>query len=181
MNSRIITNATKPLTVIGRTAELTIASEGGVRVPAKIDTGADASAIWASEIDIGQSGELSFSLFAKGSEFYSGKRHTTRSFDATSVVSAHGTRQVRYRVQLVVRISGKRVRATFTLADRSNNTYPVLIGCRLLHKKFLVDVSKGYHNRRGSRPGPLTKELRKDPRKFFQKYHAQNQRGDLEL
>lgn len=168
-------------TVIGRTAKMSIPSEGITGVMAKIDTGADGSSIWASELNIDENNVLSFCLFAKGSKYYTGKRHTTESFTASAVRSAHGTLQIRYKVQMVVRLGGRRVRGTFTLADRSRNTYPVLIGCRLLNKKFLVDVAKGVRAVDRERKLGIEEELRRDPRAFFEKYHRNNHRGDIQI
>lgn len=170
----------KDKTIVGRTEKIDIILEDIRGVPAKIDTGADTSSIWASEIDVSESGELSFCLFAKGSKFYSGKRHVTKSFDITVVRSAHGSLQIRYRTQLVVRVKGRRVRGLFTLADRSKNIYPILIGCKLLNKKFLVDVSKGYYEKKMPLARELNKELQDDPRGFFERYHLNNERGDFE-
>ena len=41
-------------------------------IPAKIDTGADSSSIWASHIEVSQDGVLHFQLFDKKSPFYTG-------------------------------------------------------------------------------------------------------------
>ena len=166
--------------IIGRTAKIGIPVEGIKGVPAKIDTGADNSSIWASELHIDGANELSFCLFAKGSEYYTGKKHTTHAYTVSAVRSAHGTLQVRYKIQMAVRLGGKRVRGTFTLADRSKNTYPVLIGCKLLNKKFLVDVAQGVRIVGREKTLEIEEELRKNPRAFFEKYHSNNQRGDIE-
>ena len=45
------------------------------------------------------------------------------------------------KMQIVIR--GRRIMATFTLADRSTQVYPVLIGRATLNGKFIVDVQKG--------------------------------------
>ena len=166
--------------VIGRTAKIGIPVEDIRDVLAKIDTGADNSSIWASELYVDEDNELSFCLFAKGSEHYTGVRHATRAYTVSAVRSAHGTLQVRYKIQMVVRLGGRRVRGTFTLADRSKNTYPVLIGCKVLNKKFLVDVAKGVRAVRREKKLGIEEELRRDPRAFFEKYHSNNQRGDIE-
>lgn len=165
--------------IIGRTAKISIPSEGIAGVIAKIDTGADNSSIWASELDVNEGNVLSFCLFAKDSEHYTGKRHETRSYTVSAVRSAHGTLQIRYKVQMVVRLGGRRVRGTFTLADRSRNTYPVLIGCRLLNKKFLVDVARGSRVVSRKKKLGIEEEFRKDPHAFFEKYHRNNHRGDI--
>ncbi|MFZ1459068.1 MAG: RimK/LysX family protein [Candidatus Saccharimonadales bacterium] len=167
------------LTVIGRTAKALFPSDGMRQVPVKIDTGADSSSIWASELSIDKDHYLHFVLFAKGSPYYTGVQHRTKSFTVNLVRSSSGHRQVRYRVRLPIVIAGRRLRGSFTLADRSLNTYPVLIGCTLLNKKFLVDVSKGVISR--EKPTALNDELSRDPEAFFEKYHATNERGDISL
>lgn len=169
-------------TLIGRTANMQIVAENDLMVPVKIDTGADSSSIWASDIVITGDNQLEFVLFDKSSQYYTGKKHRSHHYGVQYVRSSNGTAQVRYRVQLSVRIGGRLVRGTFTLADRSKNKFPVLIGCRLLNKRFIVDVSKDPHKRRPHpRSNSLTEELKKDPQAFYKKYHANNQRGDTEL
>lgn len=167
-------------TIIGRTAKMSIPVEGIKGVLVKIDTGADSSSIWASELYIDDKNILSYCLFAKGSQYYTGKRHETASYSVSSVRSAHGSVQIRYKVQMVVRLGGRRVRGTFTLADRSKNTYPALIGCKLLNRKFLVDVAKGAKPVDRERSLVMEEELRRDPQAFFKKYHSNNQRGDIQ-
>lgn len=171
----------KQKAIIGRTTDIVLVSEGDLSIPAKVDTGADGSSIWASELSMSKDGTLSFCLFAKDSPYYTGRRHTTKKYTASAVRSAHGTLQVRYKIALTVIIEKRKVRASFTLADRSLNTYPALIGCRLLNNKFIVDVSKGRrdHTGRAAGEGPFTAELREDPVGFFEKYHLENERGDV--
>ena len=110
-------------------------------IPAKVDTGADGSAIWASairEVD----GELSFILFDSDSPYYSGEAIRTKDYITTLIKNSFGQREFRYKVRLTVTIAGRSIRARFTLADRSANRYPLLIGRRTLHGKYIVDVSR---------------------------------------
>ena len=163
--------------IIGRTAHIVIPSEGVRSIRVKIDTGADRSSIWASNIAMSDDGELSFTLFAPESKYYSGTVYRTKNFEASRVRSAHGDLQVRFRVHLTIILGGKKIRGTFTLADRSKNRYPALIGCKILNKKFLVDVSKGFI--RENRSDDLIQELKRDPKAFFEKYYHNNPRGDI--
>ena len=163
--------------IIGRTAHIVIPSESARKIRVKIDTGADRSSIWASNIAMSDDGELSFTLFAPESKFYSGTVYRTKNFEASRVRSAHGDLQVRFRVHLTIILGGKKIRGTFTLADRSKNRYPALIGCKILNKKFLVDVSKGFI--RENRSDDLIQELKRDPKAFFEKYYHNNPRGDI--
>lgn len=167
----------KHKTVIGRTADIAIISEGIKNIPAKIDTGADGSAIWASRLSMTDDYALRYCLFDEQSPFFTGKIHETSDYDTVAVRSAHGTMQIRYRVKITIELAGRRVKGTFTLADRSENTYPILMGCKLLYGKFLVDVSQGDIVRK-KHPTDLKNELQKDPKAFFDKYHKHNHRGD---
>lgn len=171
-------------TIIGRTALASFPAEGIFDIPVKIDTGADTSSIWVSELSIDTDNVLHFVLFDKDSPYYSGKRHSAHNYTAHLIRSSNGMAQVRYRVQLTIELAGRTVRGSFTLADRSSNTYPVLVGCKLLNKKFLVDVSLHAPWQPDVEQRPMHRfdeEMRNNPHAFFKKYHQKNLRGDVEL
>ena len=167
----------KQLQVIGRNALIDIPGHA-VKVPAKVDTGADRSSIWASDIDISRDGVLSFKLFGAGSPFYSGEVITRTAFTVAVVRSSNGEEQIRYRVELPIVIAGKQVRAHFYLADRSRNDLPILLGRRTLNKKFVVDVSVVEYKHPPRIGRGLRKEFNKDPYAFHQKYHLKNNNGN---
>ena len=171
-------------TIIGRTATASFPAEGIYDIPVKIDTGADVSSIWVSELSIDDDNVLHFVLFDKDSPYYSGKRHSAKRYTAHRVRSSNGEAQVRYRVYLTIELAGRKIRGSFSLADRSRNAYPVLVGCKLLNKKFLVDVSQASEVKPPNEPhisGSLTNELRRNPKAFFAKYHKENLRGDVDI
>lgn len=134
------------ISTIGTAEHVSLPEYGFVNVPAKIDTGADSSAIWATDIRPGKNGGLEFSLFGPGSKFYTGERINTKSFRSTHVKNSFGATESRYKARLVVAIGNRKIRAWFGLTDRSGMKYPVLLGRRLLHKKFVVDVSQKHIN-----------------------------------
>lgn len=137
-------NDNSNLPKIGRAEFIDLVNNGIKNVPVKVDTGADLSSIWASEIKE-QKGSLSFTLFGKGSEFYTGKKITLskEQYQQTRIANSFGAKEVRYLVKLKVKVNGRIVNGSFTLADRSMKIYPILIGRRLLKNKFLVDVAAG--------------------------------------
>lgn len=160
----------KSLPVIGRNALIEII--GHVEsVPAKVDTGADSSSIWASNIHVDREGTLSFTLFGKGSQYYTGEVITRKSYRVARIRSSNGHVQIRYRIELPVKIKGKRIRASFYLSDRSVHHYPILLGRRTLNKKFLVDVSQQEYARPVRKSFVLNKEMLENPYKFHKKYH----------
>lgn len=161
--------STRKLEIIGNSALITL--QGIKNVPAKIDTGAESSSVWASDITMDSDNRLSFCLFAPGSEFYTGEHIITEDYKAMLVRNSTGQAKVRYRVRLTVKIGKKSLRAGFTLSDRSKNNFPVLIGRRLLKDRFLVDVSQlevPYPAR--IQDLELNQELQNNPQKFHQKY-----------
>ncbi len=159
----------KKLDIVGSTEYICI---GNVKnIPAKIDTGADTSSIWVSNIEMQEDGVLTFSLFAKKCPLYTGERLQSTSYTAKVVRSSHGDSQIRYCVKLPLTIMGKTYDTTFTLANRSRNHFPVLIGRRTLKDRFLVDVSKSSVTRQETISTPkINRKLKEDPRGFHEEY-----------
>ena len=158
-----------PKTIIGSTEYVSI--EGINQVPAKIDTGADSSSIWASKIDVKKDGTLTFCLFDEKSPFYTGKTIERKEFKVLVVRSSNGHEQIRYRTELEFELNGKPIKAMFTLADRSRNNFPILIGRKTLAGNFLVDVSiRNVIKAKNPKTFGLNEELKKDPYAFHQKY-----------
>lgn len=132
----------KQLSTIGRVERITIPAAGLLSVPAKIDTGAYRSSIWATNVHE-RGGRLYFTLLGEESPFYSGKELSTDTFRKVTVENSFGQKEERYSVFLGIEVCGRKVKANFTLANREMKTYPALIGRKLLHNRFLVDVTKG--------------------------------------
>lgn len=161
----------KKLKIIGNSSKITVS--GISDIPAKTDTGAEFSSIWASNITLTDNNELEFCLFAPESPLYTGEIITVPVEDYLAIMVRNSTGQehIRYRAKLPAIIRGKRMRAYFTLADRSRNNFPVLIGRRTLRGRFLVDPSKlgvPYPPREADMG--LNAELKADPQAFHQKY-----------
>ena len=161
----------KKLRIIGNSAKITVA--GISDIPAKTDTGAEFSSIWASDISITDDNELRFCLFAPESPLYTGEHVTVSPEDYRAIMVRNSTGQehIRYRAKLPAIIRGKKIRAYFSLADRSRNNFPVLIGRRTLKGRFLVDPSKlavPYPPREADMG--LNDELKADPQAFHEKY-----------
>lgn len=108
----------------------------GVR--AKVDTGADSSAIHSTRIKVIKKDEqdlLSCHLLGKGP-------FTFADFQRKTVKSSNGTSEKRYAIKLQVKLGSKTYKTWFTLTNRSKMSYPILLGKRFLRGKFLVDVAQ---------------------------------------
>jgi hypothetical protein len=128
--------------IIGRAERVDFPSAGVFNVPAKIDTGAYRTSVWASDIRE-EGGVLKFKLMGPKSEFYSGKDCQVTSYEVVDVENSFGNKEDRYSISLSIKVGHKTVRTNVTLSNRGNKTYPVLIGRKFLRGRYLVDVSEG--------------------------------------
>lgn len=162
------------LPIIG--ANTLVSIEGVSGIPAKIDTGADSSSVHVENIDMSESGVLSFNLLKK-----SGKIIETTDYKVAVVRSSNGSEELRYRAPLSLELGGKKIRATFSLSDRSKNNFPVLIGRKTIKGKFLVDVSeKDLTVEKNPKTPHFNKELRENPYEFHKKYVITKERRENE-
>ncbi|HVC36379.1 MAG TPA: RimK/LysX family protein [Candidatus Dormibacteraeota bacterium] len=127
---------------IGQAEEINFPELKLSAIPARIDTGAQTSAIWATVIDE-QDGILGFVLFDSDSPYYSGVMHKTRNYEKRKIVSSIGNIEQRYVVKLLIELKGRKIRASLSLANRSRQVYPMLVGRNVLRGKFVVDVKHG--------------------------------------
>lgn len=158
------------LPVIGQNELVSIGTRA-IDVPAKIDTGADSSSIWASDIKVKRDGTLVFKLFGEGSPYYSGKVFRRSDYKVAAVRSAMGQEQIRYRTYLPVKIGGRTIRVLFHLSDRSKNNFKILIGKRTIAGKFVVDVTKkATQTPKNPKTKALSKKMARNPYLFHKKY-----------
>jgi hypothetical protein len=130
----------KPLEkrVIGRTDIVDFPELGLTDVRAKVDTGAYTSAIHCYKVRVVK-GKITFYLPAHRSEKH--QKFTTDKFELKAIKNSFGQTEMRYVIKTKVVLFGKTYKTEFSLADREQMRYPVLLGRKLLRNRFLVDVS----------------------------------------
>lgn len=128
--------------LVGRAERVSFPIADITGVPAKIDTGAFRSSVWASDIYV-KDGKLHYKLLGPESPFYSGRECITEDFETVEVENSFGHKENRYSIHIRIKLGSKTTKSNFTLADRSQKTYPVLIGRKLLRGRYIVDVSEG--------------------------------------
>jgi hypothetical protein len=84
---------------------------------------------------------------------------------------------LKFQAYITVKICGKRVKALFGLCDRSTHAYPVLIGRRTLHGRFIVDVTKneGIYTPKNMMTLNLRQQLAKNPRDFYKNVYLRGE------
>lgn len=139
---RTTTSRRMLIQVVGRAERVDFPDGDVFNVPAKIDTGAYRTSVWATDI-CEQDGWLTFKLLGPESEFYSGKVCRVRKFEVVEVENSFGHKENRYSISFRIKLGVRTVRTNVTLSDRGNKVYPILIGRKLLRGRYLVDVAQG--------------------------------------
>jgi len=117
-------------------------------VQAKVDTGAYTSAIHCDEVRLvpdPATGRpvLHVRLLDPGHPATDGRPLAFREFDRRDIRSSNGEVQARFVISTTVRLYGRDYTTEFSLADRSDLRYPVLLGRALLRQgRFVVDVAR---------------------------------------
>ncbi len=124
--------------VIGRADVIDFPDLGLTDVRAKVDTGAYTSAIHCYKVRIIKE-KLTFYLPAHRGEKH--KKFVTEHFELKAVKNSFGQTEMRYVIKTKVTLFGKTFKTEFSLADRQQMRYPVLLGRKLLRNRFIVDVS----------------------------------------
>ncbi len=131
--------------IIGRRERIDLPSLGIKSLKAKVDTGAFSSSIHCHKIytkKIKKTNYLYFNLLEPSHPKYEETFYEVSEFKQTKIKNSFGQSETRYLIKLPILISGQILETNFTLSNRSEMKYPVLLGRDLLRGRFLVDVSK---------------------------------------
>ena len=133
----MLSTSTK-IKVIGRREFINFPLLGISSIEAKIDTGAYTSAIHCDEITIKQNESGKNILVYK---LTTNESHECENFSKKVIKNSFGEMEERYVIKTIIHIGRKKINTIFSLSNRDNMKYPVLIGRRAIKGKFLVDVS----------------------------------------
>jgi hypothetical protein len=137
--------AAKELQTIGRRERVSFPELGLKNVEAKIDTGAYTAALHCSKIwteEVENIPTLFFKLLDESHPNYNQKVFHFSVFGKRKIKNSSGVFESRFTIKTAIRIGRKKIQASISLTDRGGMKYPVLIGRKLLNKRFVVDVSK---------------------------------------
>ena len=119
----------------------------GVRVKAKLDTGAKTSTIHAKNIE---SFEKDGQVWVRFLFPYGRREGYARGFTIerplvrqTKIKNGNGSHP-RYVIELDICVSGKTQTTEVTLPDRSNYNYPMLLGRQTLAGRFIIDPQQSF-------------------------------------
>ena len=135
----------RKIQIIGNTDCIDFMDAEIENLPCKIDTGAAISAIHADRIQIIEKNcvdFLEFKLLDKKHPKFNNIEILTSDFTEKRIKNSFGEAENRFQVKLKIRVFDKVYNSSFTLTNRKQMAYPVLLGKKFLKGKFLVDVSQ---------------------------------------
>lgn len=131
--------------IIGRVDKIDIPDLQLYNINAKIDTGAYTSALHCHCIkvaDLNGKKLLTFQVLDPENVSYVDHTFQFEKYRIIRVKSSFGQTEKRYAVTMPMIIFNRTYRVEFSLTDRIQMKYPVLLGRKFLSRKFLVDVRK---------------------------------------
>jgi len=113
-------------------------------IPVKVDTGARTSVLHCEHIELIKVGRKQFVKFIPLDPQYEGygKTFTLPFHTEKKVKNSFGIEESRFVIRTRILLFNEIFEIEFSLRDRSEMEYPVLLGRSFIRKKFLVDVSK---------------------------------------
>jgi hypothetical protein len=130
---------------IGRSELIDLPDWDLVGILAKTDTGAYTSSIHCHEIELVQEGDqeiLEFKLLDPDRPQYHGKVYRSAEYKKKVITNSFGQSEERFVVTAKIKLFGIEYLTEFSLTDRGSMKFPVLLGRKLLRKRFLVNVDK---------------------------------------
>jgi hypothetical protein len=136
-------DSSRPKKIIGRIDKIDLPQLKLFDLDAKIDTGAYGCALHTHHIEVvekdGQE-TLRFKVLDPSHPEYEDQFFYFSEFTDKKVKNSFGIAEHRYAIRTILLIFGKRYPVEFSLTDRKDMRYPVLLGRKFLSRGFLVDV-----------------------------------------
>jgi hypothetical protein len=150
--------------LIGRRDLVDLPELGLFDIDAKVDTGAYSSALHVHKIKPFKKNGVDWVRFKLKHHSHPGYAGHSTSLPVQAhkyIRSSSGEEEMRYIIRAVVVIFGRKIRTDFSLADRSKMDCPMLLGRKLLYRRFIVDVSRtnlSYEDKKTKEKNALNKQ-----------------------
>lgn len=127
--------------VLGRCDRVDLPKLGLYNVHAKVDTGAYNCSLHCSEAKV-VNGVLEFIVLDEEHPDYTGLKFTFKKFKQKQIRNSFGESELRFVIKTQIKIFDRVIRAEFSLSNRGNLKFPVLLGRKILRDRFLIDVTQ---------------------------------------
>ena len=127
--------------ILGRSDRVDLPVLGLENIHAKIDTGAYTSSLHCLRAEIIDD-KLEFVLLDEEHPEFTGMKYTFKKFEQREIKNSFGEAELRFVIKTKVKIFDDVIRSEFSLSNRGNLKFPVLLGRKILRHRFLIDVTK---------------------------------------
>ncbi len=131
--------------IIGRIDKADFPELSLTDIKVKVDTGAYTSTIHShhiQEVDSGVEKHIEFQLLDPSNPMYTDEIFKTKRYKKRRVKNSSGSSEQRFVVETTIVIFEEEYPISLSLSERSDMKYPILLGRKLLNKRFIVDTSK---------------------------------------
>lgn len=131
--------------VIGRKDKADLPELGLTDLDIKMDTGAYTSAIHCHKIArklVDGKEVVAFTLLDPSHAQYNEHEYQTANFQEKTIKNSFGHAEKRFVIETVILLFGKLYPVQFSLSERGEMKFPILIGRRFLMGQFIVDSSR---------------------------------------
>jgi hypothetical protein len=138
------------MNTLGRSDRVDLPGLGLYNIHAKIDTGAYTSSLHCSRAEV-VNGALEFVLMDDEHPEFTGMTFVFKEFTSRDIKNSFGIAEKRYVIKTTIKIFEQEILTEFSLSDRDALRFPILLGRKILRKRFLIDVSKknlSYRNKK---------------------------------
>lgn len=127
--------------LLGRSDRVDLPELGLTDIHAKIDTGAYNCSLHCASAEV-VNGKLEFVLLDEEHPEFTGMKFTFKKFEKREIKNSFGEAEMRFVIKTKIKIYDHVIRAEFSLSNRGNLTFPILLGRKTLRNRFLIDVTK---------------------------------------
>ena len=127
--------------ILGRYDRVDLPELGLSSIHAKIDTGAYSSSLHCSKAEV-VNGKLEFILLDEEHPEFTGMKFSFKKFEQREIKNSFGEAELRFVIKTKIKIFKRLINAEFSLSNRGNLRFPVLLGRKILRQRFLIDVTK---------------------------------------
>lgn len=129
------------MNTLGRSDRVDLPGLGLSDIHAKIDTGAYTCSLHCSRAEV-IDGKLEFVLLDEEHPEFTGMKFVFKKYDQREIKNSFGEAEMRFVIKTKIKIFDKVIKAEFSLSNRGNLKFPVLLGRKILRNRFLIDVTK---------------------------------------
>ena len=127
--------------ILGRYDRVDLPELGLSSIHAKIDTGAYSCSLHCSKAEV-VNGKLEFILLDEEHPEFTGMKFSFKKFEQREIKNSFGEAELRFVIKTKIKIFKRLINAEFSLSNRGNLRFPVLLGRKILRQRFLIDVTK---------------------------------------